>query len=246
MTRNCLKFLCADCLELFNTTVKDLPQLNKRITDLEKETKAIKEEVKNSAPTYAQVAADTSDVKKRVEQLIVEVDKQKTASSAPASQVNNTAVEPTLCEIAERERRASNILLFGIKENDPEQNRNDPDLDLNKAVQMVKRVKGDIQKNDIKVYRLGAPAPGKVRPLRIVTPSLTIAREILRNKTKLNEDSIYFKADQTPLQRTYLRTVLKELEERKQKGEANIGVKYLNNIPKIVFLRNNENKSTKN
>lgn len=246
MTRNILKYFCTTCLGLFNTTVSDLPQINNRITILEKETKELKEKMENNAPTYAQVVADTSDLKKEMEKLSDEVVKQKMIPKAPTPRDFNLTVEPTLCEMAEREKRAANIILFGIKENNLEQNENAHEIDLNKAVDIVKQVKRDIQKRDIKVYRLGTPAQGKVRPLRIVTASPTIAKEILRKKSMLKEENMYLKADQTPLQREYLKTVLKELEERKQKGEVNIRVKYINNIPKIVFSQNNENKNSKN
>ena len=44
----------------------------------------------------------------------------------------------------------------------------------------------------------------------------------------------YVKLDQTPAQREYLGKVLKELADRKSKGETDIKIKYINNIPKII------------
>lgn len=243
-TRNCLKFFCTDCVGLFNANVKDLPEMNGRIANLERETQELKRKVENNAPTYAQVVADTSVLKEQVEQLNVQITSQQNAPRVTASTENNISVEPTLLELAERERSAPNVLLFGIKENNSSLNEQDSDLD--KTVNMLKRVKDNIQKDDIKIYRLGAPAQGKVRPIRIVTSSPSMAREILRNKARLNEENIYFKADQTPLQRTYLKAILSDLEERKQKGEMNIRVRYINNVPKIVFFQNEGRENSKN
>ncbi|CAG9766279.1 unnamed protein product [Ceutorhynchus assimilis] len=223
--------------------------MNGRIANLERETlgetQELKRKVENNAPTYAQVVADTSELKEQVEQLNVQITSQQNAPRVTASKTeNNIFVEPTLLELAERERCAPNVLLFGIKENNSSQNEQDGDLD--KTVNMLKRVKDNIQKDDIKIYCLGAPAQGKVRPIRIVTASPSMAREILRNKAKFNEENIYFKADQTPLQRTYLKAILRDLEERKQKGEMNIRVRYINNVPKIVFFQNEERENSKN
>ncbi|CAG9760914.1 unnamed protein product [Ceutorhynchus assimilis] len=96
-----------DCLDLFSTTAKHLPQMNNRINIREKVTRKLKENVENSAPSYAQVVADTANLKNQVEKLNNEVNAQKAEPKAPTTE--NMSIEPALCEMAERERRASNI-----------------------------------------------------------------------------------------------------------------------------------------
>lgn len=45
---------------------------------------------------------------------------------------------------------------------------------------------------------------------------------------------MFLSSDKTPKEMQYYKEVKKELEERKNNGEENITIKFVNNIPKIV------------
>ena len=87
--------------------------------------------------------ADATDLKKQIEKLNNEVITQKTVLSIQAA-LDNTVIELTLCEMAKRYRRASNVILFGVKENSS--GHNEPDADLNKVVNMIKKGNNNIEK----------------------------------------------------------------------------------------------------
>ena len=230
-----LIFFCEHCYDLINATVEDLPNINKRISNLERETKELKDsqrKIIDNVPTYAQVVADTTSLKKQVEDLTNEVSIQKTTPAISTS-TNTVSIEPTLCELAEREKRVSNVLIFGVPEANASENQ--PDADLKKAAKVVTNLKINIDEKQLRVYRLGTPMQDKVRPIKVICPSPSIAREILKLKKNMSkEEKIYIKSDQTPLQRSYLKQVLKDLEDRKQKGEVDLRIKYINNVPKII------------
>lgn len=230
-----ITYYCTDCLVAIRGLIKDLPRMKNQIGVLCVETEELKQKVgaNLAAPTYAQVAADTEILRDRVEKLNETVNRQKPSSELV---VGNGTIEPTLLEIRERERRASNILIFGAKES--EANTEGPESDLKMAIAVIKSVKDSTGEIDIKVNRLGKRADGKVRPLRVTFSTPTEAKQVLRAKnTMKRDDGIYIKADQTPMQRTYLRELLGELEDRKSKGETNLKIRYVNNVPRLVKLK---------
>lgn len=244
-TRNWLKFFCHDCLELINATVKDVPSINKKIDNLEKETRELKDILNDNALSYAQVVADTSDLKKQVEGLNTEVTAQKTKSKvltqAPLGE--NAAIEhqpasAMVTELIERENRKRNILIFGITENN-NPNREDRiknELELIKS--SLQTADPEVRADEIKFHRVGKFTEGKARPIKVIFPTISDAQRILKNKNKLpNTNTWYIKYDQTAMERAYLSQVLAELEDRKKNGENNLKIKYINSVPKITKTR---------
>lgn len=59
------------------------------------------------------------------------------------------------------------------------------------------------------------------------------AKKLLRNKHKLPENVIIF-SDQTPSQQKYLSKLKEDLATRKNKGENDITIKYINGTPTII------------
>ncbi|KAL3269274.1 hypothetical protein HHI36_008352 [Cryptolaemus montrouzieri] len=102
----------------------------------------------------------------------------------------------------EREKRSSNIILFGVKES-----RGDLDHDFNQAKAIIESLNSHIPDINIKVSRIGEPTDNKIRPLRATFNTPYEAKQILRIKRNLNnKDGIYIKSDQTPMQRQFLKS----------------------------------------
>lgn len=83
-----------------------------------------------------------------------------------------------------------------------------------------------------KLHRIGKYSPGKNRPIKIYFKSSETVKLILRNKHKYPNFQIY--PDQTHMQRQYYKELKKELNRRKENGEAELRIKYVNGHPKIV------------
>ncbi|XP_026321923.1 uncharacterized protein LOC113231677 [Hyposmocoma kahamanoa] len=129
--------------------------------------------------------------------------------ASPEVSVVNTSPSDTnaiMEEILERERRASNVILVGIKkcisENGSDRKTHDEStvkkllLDMNSG--------GDCSHKVMTVQRLGRRENGKTRPIKVVLSSRQDAVWILKNKSKAKmEVRIY--DDKTPKQREQLR-----------------------------------------
>lgn len=82
---------------------------------------------------------------------------------------------------------------------------------------------------------MGKIDENKRRPIKITLPIKEDALKAVRNKKKLREleEKIFVSLNLTPMQREYYKKIKTELDERKNKGEEDIFIKYINNIPMI-------------
>lgn len=146
-------------------------------------------------------------------------------------------IEQTINEISERQTRSKNILLFNVPESvlPSTVERSEQDLTLTKKIVTVLH-KGPV--DTIKVFRLGRHQADRrnPRPLKVILPSPHIAKQILKNKSKLPNEykPIVIRSDDTPMQRTYLKEVIQDLEARKQNGDSDISIKYIRGMPCIT------------
>lgn len=136
--------------------------------------------------------------------------------------------ESVTCELMERQKRSSNIVIFNMAESD-----ND--------VSAAKEVFTDLINRSIDICsatRVGKKNKRGVRALKVTCKDPATASDLLRcKKDPLKGRNIYISADLTPSQRTQLNVVKAEFLERKNNGEQNIMLKYINNIPKIVVKK---------
>ncbi|CAG9764805.1 unnamed protein product [Ceutorhynchus assimilis] len=88
------RYFRSDCLDTINASVKDLPTINKRIDNLKNETKELKKQINENAPSYAQMIADTTNLKRQVEELNTEVTAQKTMCKNQPPSGDRPTIEP--------------------------------------------------------------------------------------------------------------------------------------------------------
>ncbi|KAL3284450.1 hypothetical protein HHI36_018609 [Cryptolaemus montrouzieri] len=63
-------FYCGDCVDVFRDAIGQLPKMKQRIEDLETSTKELKSKLNSDqTKTYAQVTADTKNLKNQVAEL---------------------------------------------------------------------------------------------------------------------------------------------------------------------------------
>lgn len=94
----------------------------------------------------------------------------------------------------------------------------------------------------INIIRLGKTT-NKCRPIRATLPNQHDVYDVLKNKRKLSNlvdfKLISISTDRTILQRKHLKSVIDELNARKTAGEADLFIKYVNNLP--VISKNQQN-----
>lgn len=141
------------------------------------------------------------------------------------STLNN---EKIFAEINDRQSRSCNVILFNLPET---QSNADDKLSISNIFRQI-----DIIVDPINVLRLGKLS-NKNRPIRATLPTQYDVFEILKNKRKLKNldafKNITVSTDRTLLQRNHLKTVIEELNARKNAGENNLFIKYINNLPVV-------------
>lgn len=173
--------------------------------------------------------------KLRENQLSYELNKQTQPSSSAAT-------EEIISEMLERNKRSSNLVIFGSEEKfgaKTEQVLHDEGL--------IRDILNECNVTDgnIKPIRLGKFDPTRQvrrRPIKVKLSSPDIVQRILRkcNKIKSNEKftGLSVNADRTPRQLAYFKSVKSDLNVRLSNGESNLKIKYINGIPTITSTEN--------
>lgn len=163
-------------------------------------------------------------------------------SPPQTSNVSALDMERIIQEIADREKRKCNIIIFGYKETageSSEQNQLDQ-----KMVQDVFSTLG-IDGGDMKLLRLGKFDPTKedsCRPVRVTLPSESVVLDTLRSSSTLKLSPSFTKLfvarDKTPMQLKIHNDARLELNRRLDSGETDLKIRYSNGIPTIVSSLN--------
>lgn len=221
---------------------KEVQQLNEFKEQVKNEFQEIREHIQTNTTgrTYATVVAETQSLKEQITQLKEKVEINHKASNAPRQEKEINMIEPAIQELQDREKRARNVLVFGVPEAPNVRSKDEEDtISKERAVKFLKKLKADLSTDTIKAYRLGYPSENKIRPIRVILPTRMEASEILHLKNQLKDDSVYLKYDQTETQRTYLKNTLKELERRTNSGENDLIIKYVKGKPTITKIAAN-------
>nr|CAH7735132.1 unnamed protein product [Callosobruchus chinensis] len=144
-------------------------------------------------------------------------------------------------EVTKRQKRRNNIIIFNIDE--PDQNKPAAEqIQQDKATvkELLQYVVPDMALSDVKSFRLGRHTTAKKRPIKVVLQNSDVVRNILKNSSSLknsrNHRSIVISQDRTMKQIKYYEALKQELVDRKSAGETNLGIKYINDLPKMVPL----------
>lgn len=216
-------------------SIKDSQNIfNQRYDDL---TKRI-HKVEMDLESFKSVSSDIKQLKLSVCKLekgndILKSTMPQNPTSSNLQKPPQLPLEDLAVELRNRELRSKNIVVAGISE--------DTTSDLTKMQERDRHQIMDILRNiypdcplPVKNYRLGKQMAGKLRLVKICFESDSIAKYLLRNKSKLKDTSVRLYADQTPLQKQYMDDLRKQLLMRTENGETNLIIKYIKGTPKIV------------
>lgn len=142
-------------------------------------------------------------------------------------------------EILERERRANNVILVGVKEFNSDNGSDRKIHDETTVKKLLSDVNngGDYSQKVMAVQRLGRREDGKIRPIKVILFSRQDAIWILKNKSKARKE-VRIYDDKTPKQREELNQLRNTLKTRVEMGETNLTIRYVKGVPKIVNQKN--------
>ena len=169
-----------------------------------------------------------------------ELKSQITAPTQPSSSLSG--VEEIMEEIAERNKRSFNVLVFGSVELGRTRKEQ---LEMDSALACDLMDSLDVSRDAVKPISVGkydSTKSPRTRPIkmRMSCPDdvLRVIRKFksLKSITRFSGISVGF--DRTPNQIAYYRSVRTELDARVANGETNLSIRYRNNIPSIVRSEN--------
>lgn len=176
---------------------------------------------------------DNSHLIKAIETLQERVKLLQQITQLQNDRVNNTEEqnENLMSEISERQKRSKNVIFYGLTVN--------PDVsDRQNVISIIKSITPDVRVEELTTARLGNGQNGKPAPLRVGLSPTDDVLTLLRCKKDLRNKSVVITTDQTKMQREYYQKIRTELLARKQNGEQNIFIKYINGVPKIEKSKN--------
>ncbi|CAG5023735.1 unnamed protein product [Parnassius apollo] len=134
--------------------------------------------------------------------------------------------------MAERTKRANNIIIYDVPESNLDKPLQRQEYDKEECRKIITCESKKVSCDNMKVFRLGArksQAGAPAHPIEVVMKSKNDAIEILRNKTKLDKPSI-IKSDQT----ANLKYLRDELEKHTNNREQGLTIKYIQGQPYIL------------
>lgn len=153
-------------------------------------------------------------------------------------------------EINERNKRASNLILYNINESDSTQSDLRITHDLNQVNIVIKSILNNATTlpSPVKVIRLGRSQSNKPRPLKVVFNSVSDVFDILKNKRNLSIDhpNVSVSSDRTQIQRDYMQKLREQLTTRSSNGENGLTIKFIKGVPKIINKSELVDNSSKN
>lgn len=215
--------------------------MKRQVEENRSDIEEMKEALRNKT-TYAEalkgVEQETGSIKREMESMKNEMRKVENKSRVSTLTASGSlSVEPAISEMQERERRACNLLLFGVpeKREDVREIRHEKERQV--VAGLIKQLDRDTPVDGLRFHRIGRFDDGKVRPVKVIFPTKEAAVRVLRLKNKLPAGNIYIKYDQTPAQREFLKGLMRELQQRKEGGEDDLRVRYRNGVPRIIKQR---------
>lgn len=169
--------------------------------------------------------------------------KQSLKESSSSNSLSLLDSERIIQEIADRDRRKTNIIIFGCNETNCGSNNEQIALDTGLVNDMCSTLQ--VTDSNVKVSRLGKFDPTKtnrMRPIKVCFSSENYVHTVLRNVTKLKSKPKFSKVsifrDRTPMQIEIHKNARAELANRLKNGESNLKIKYKNGIPSITSTLN--------
>lgn len=187
------------------------------------------------------LTATVTHLQKEIEQI-----RERAVQGSPKENMDVFETENIIHEVAERERRKNNLIIFNVPEESSGTKNSQISADVATVGEIFQTL--NISSTDAKPLRLGKFDPSKSdrkRPLKITLPDVQDVKKALKNYKNLREvdkfKTFYLSKDKTPFQVNLYRKARKELLDRRAAGEHDVRIKYVNDVPRIVKINSDLN-----
>lgn len=219
-----------------NTIKQDITLIKEQLADIKNTTDLLKLENKNCKLQIENLTTTVNNTQEKIKCL--ENDLHAIQISQLPTSLSEHPIRSNVCdvittEIQERIERSKNIIIIGViepHEGDKIKRRETDKSEVKKIIQTICPLCPDPEK----IIRLGKYDRNKTRPLKVCFSSQEIARTILKKKTMHTANKFKIYSDQTPSQRQVISKLKEELNERLEKGEKDLVIKYVKGNPKII------------
>lgn len=193
-------------------------------------------EISNLRTENAALKTDISTLKEKVKNI-----------EASVSGSGSVAIK-ILRESSERNLRDRNIMVYGLTESSALTAHLRASDDKDALLKIMSSIFISVS-TGIKLFRMGSDYANKPRPLKVRFLSSDDAKALVKDfKLALRNGlgrqipkNFRIGRDRTSLERAVLKSAYAELEQRKQAGESDLIVAYINNTPSVINLnRTNE------
>lgn len=243
-----LKWVCnrVDCSKLssapMNQLLAQMSELTKKVDHLIGKVDCLKQE--DIAPIKEDIKSINSKINALEPRIVTSENRITDLEQNLQALKNNTAPsnpEEIIGEINERSRRATNVILFNLKESSSRDVKVKQDHDKQLVAKIASTMNNQVDLNDVKAYRLGKPSKDKVRPLRLILKSIDETRQFVQGFSKEEVErvdpslaGVSVSRDKTIQERDYLNHLRNELKTRTENGEPDLTIKYTSGVPAIV------------
>lgn len=225
---------CSICKKLFKNTCVDITANEVRVLNANKGYDW-------SCLRCREFGNEIKDLKALILKLQDDIQTLKAVNNESKTEPSSTFFEEIIEEINERNKRQRNVVIFGVTE--PNQNLSNEareNSDKAEVSDILHTVLPELNTNNIKPIRLGRFITEKIRPIKIRLDNEVDVIKVIRHSNTLKNsrfnNKVFISVDRTPRQLEYFKKIKDELNRRKNAGENNIKIKYVNGIPKIISL----------
>lgn len=190
-----------------------------------------------SCTNCAQLGNDLNSLKAAIIALQHDIKILKESAQPATSTFSPLDFEKVVQEVADRERRKINLIIYGCREANFKNSKDQVNADVTMFQDLARDAGLDAE---YKLSRLGKISPSNsnsCRPIKVTFSTENAVLAMLRSTRELKKNErwsgLSFSRDRTVVQRELYKSVRKELDERISKGESNIRIKYKDGIPTI-------------
>lgn len=216
--------------------------ISKKISEIKDELISLKNELNSLNLEHNNIKTEILLIKSENEEMKQNMVKLINRSTNLNYSVQNATAcdEATIIELQDRCERAKNIIVAGMPEKNIKNPNDRREYERNETLNLFKSIYMNCPMPK-SIIRLGKFSNDKTRMVKVCFETPDSVLEILRNKYKLQSDTIKIFSDQTPAQKMYFKNLSEELNERRKNGENDLIIKYIKGIPKIVTRKETKN-----
>jgi len=207
-------------------------QTNKEFQQFSKQNQEVANQISNLTTRINQLVSNNNQIQTQIEDMKVAIHKKcddKAAQQPPNANVDppsQTSVSGTtltiLEELADRERRRNNVIIYNMPES------SDPQSDQGKFKELCSTAFG-IDVNLNKTTRLGKKIDNKQRPILVCLDDPSVRDAILNQTGKLRKyeqfKNVFIVPDRTKFEREKHQKLVNELKQRRASGEQNLVIR---------------------